>query len=74
MLYMYTRAAYRIPGMLEHPIEPREDYMASSWRLPETVHLCRQRGAKKVSFDQCTCGATSRKSTTLMAVTFPELE
>eukprot|EP00959_Pyramimonas_sp_CCMP1952_P083798 1752360-Pyramimonas_sp.AAC.1 len=38
LLHMYACATYGIPGMLEHPIEPSGDYMASSWRLPETAH------------------------------------
>jgi len=70
---MYLCAQYEVPGMLEHPIEPEEDFMASSWRLPETKHLCQQQGVEKVDFDQCTCGAPSRKSTTLMSVAFGEL-
>ena len=30
--FMHMCAQYEVPGMLEHPIEPEEDFMASSWR------------------------------------------
>eukprot|EP00959_Pyramimonas_sp_CCMP1952_P417293 8743007-Pyramimonas_sp.AAC.1 len=64
---MYMCLNLGVPGMLEHPCEPPEEHIVSSWRLPETRHLLSQHGVELITFDQCTCGAASRKTASLLA-------
>ncbi len=54
------------PWIIEHPEQPDDDGLVSSWRLHETRTLAGMTTVEITAFDQCTAGARAIKPTMLM--------
>ena len=70
----------RVRVRMCRPLHPRlagafqgADRRYDSWKLEETLHLCKQDHVEKIELHQWTCGAPATKATTLMAVELPSL-
>ena len=60
-------------GILEHPAEPDQPELPSSWKLPLVQFLLSLPGMQRISLSQGLLGADSRKPTELMALNLPHL-
>ena len=69
ILFLYAAITYHIPDIMEHPKTVNEERMAaSSWLLPELLHITTLPDVTLVHMDQCMLGQISAKPTTLFCV------
>ena len=75
ILFLYAAVNLKIPAIMEHPATVNDHrQVASSWLLPELLHLQQSNDVTMVHFHQCMLGQISIKPTTLLCVCMPQVQ